>query len=202
MVTVLGPKDQAKRKRMGPKVINTTSHAPGWSRQFSPFHLGPVTLYEPHKATNVENGWQYAKVYEDHVDGSGEPTEDYWAWAKEGWSNRRAVRYPMGKGAVPLYSYWKGEKLDYVEARKRIYIPLYIKTVIQTSAYKTLQQLYQDREEIVLWDFDGYDYLAMGRTLKEVLNDPHKKMGHAFVLAMLLTMKRIDILDMLKGTTS
>jgi len=36
------------------------------------------------------------------------------------------------------------------------------------------------------WDFDGYDYLAKNMTLKNVINDEKRKMGHAFVLSMLL----------------
>jgi len=39
----------------------------------------------------------------------------------------------------------------------------------------------------LLWDFDGYDYRHT--TLYEVLNNPKKKMGHAFVLAALLKNK-------------
>jgi hypothetical protein len=37
-----------------------------------------------------------------------------------------------------------------------------------------------------LWDFDGYDYQAFGLTFDQVINDPVRKMGHAFVIAMLL----------------
>ena len=35
--------------------------------------------------------------------------------------------------------------------------------------------------------FDGYDYVGKRMTLNDVINDPRLKMGHAFVLAMLLT---------------
>lgn len=41
-------------------------------------------------------------------------------------------------------------------------------------------------EPLVLWDFDGYDHQALGISLAEVIEDPRRKMGHAFVLAMLL----------------
>lgn len=49
-----------------------------------------------------ENAWQYAKVYHSHVDANGDPTEEYWKWAIKGWDNRKAVRYPMGKGKAPV----------------------------------------------------------------------------------------------------
>jgi hypothetical protein len=87
---------------------------------------------------------------------------------------------------VPKFSFWEGEKLGYIEARKRIYVPLYAKAVVNTKAFQTLLALYREKGEVVLWDFDGYDHIKMGKTIREVLNDPSRPMGHAFVLAYLL----------------
>jgi len=161
----------------------------GWSRGLSPFYLGPVDLYPGAgipQARNVENAWQYAKVYADHLDDQGNPSDGYFEWARDGWRNGRAVRYPMGKGAIPEYSWWDGEKLSYIEARKKIYVPLYTRAVLQTQAFQKLKRLHEQQKTIWLWDFDGYDHVELGLTLKEVLNDPTRKMGHAFVLAMIL----------------
>jgi hypothetical protein len=58
--------------------------------------------------------------------------------------------------------------------------------VVQTEAFKKLKEIYETNKVIYLWDFDGYDYLALNMTLKQVLNLESRKMGHAFVLAMLL----------------
>lgn len=188
-VRVLGPRDRPSPEG---RVINTTSRASGpdsWSRGLSPFFLGPVSLYEgavTSEAKNVENAWQFAKVYAQHTDAEGNPTEEYFQWAREGWEHTRAFRYPMGKGAVPEYSWWAGEKLTYVEARKQIYVPLYTRAVVRTAAFQKLLELAQGPQELWLWDFDGYDHVSLGMTLKEVLNEPRRKMGHAFVLAMIL----------------
>lgn len=201
MVGVLGPQDRFKLNQVkmeGALIINTTSHSTDWGKQFSPFVLGPVALYGGRRALNVENAWQYSKVYEEHVDSSGEPSEAYWKWAEAGWASKRAIRYPMGKGSVALYSYWDGEHLGYVEARKKIYAPLYIKAVVPQPAFKQLKERFQKGEKIYLWDFDGYDYLEKGRTLGDVLNDPKMKMGHAFIIAMLLTLSKEEILDLLE----
>ena len=81
---------------------------------------------------NMENLWQFAKLYAQHADENGDPTEAYWMWVLRGFADKKAHRYPMGKGAVPLYSYWRGEKLSYIEARKKIYGPLCAKTVMKT----------------------------------------------------------------------
>lgn len=201
MVKLIGPRDKDhlnQIKMEGLTVINTTSRSNGWSRGLSPFFAGPVKLYGGYSARNVENAWQYSKVYSEHINQSGNPTDEYWTWANQGWNKSKADRYPMGKGRIPEYSYWDGEKLNYVEARKKIYVPLYIKAVAPSPAFKTLKKLYKEKRKIYLWDFDGYDYLAMNKSLRDVINDPIHKTGHAFILAMLLTLSKNEILEILE----
>lgn len=166
-------------------IINTTSRSTNWSRGLSPFFLGPVNLYLSYTAKNVENAWQFSKVYDVHVDENGNPTPEYFTWAVNGWADSYAHRYPMGKGVIPQYSYWDGEKLDYISARKKIYIPLYRKAVASTAAFAELKNI-SEKEDIWLWDFDGYNYEKIGMSLQDVANDKTRKMGHAFVLAMML----------------
>jgi hypothetical protein len=166
-------------------VIETTSRSKNWSRGLSPFFLGPCTLYNNYWSYNMENAWQYSKVYSCH-NFMGNPIPDYFNWAIAGWSKPRADRYPMGKGVKPDYSWWDGKKLNYIEARKQIYIPLYSKAVQNSQAFQTLKQLYKEREDICLLDFDGYDHSRLSMTLNDVIESPNRKMGHAFVLAMLL----------------
>lgn len=177
-------------------IISTVSKSDGVWKQLSPFILGPCNLYRRNgkmlKSQNMENAWQYSKLYKDHADKDGEPTSKYWKWAKEGWANSRAVRYPMGKGRKPLCSIWpddEGElaKMDYITARKCIYAPLYSELVKETEAYKELQRILKEHKELILLDFDAYDHHKEGMTLSDVLNNPRKKAGHAFILAMMLT---------------
>ena len=115
-------------------VVNCTSRSKEekW-RQFSPFFLGPVQVPIggaglTHESKTHENAWQYAKVYKEYTDKkTGDPTPKYLRWAKDGWDNPKAVRFPKGKGARPEYSLWGEEHLGYVEARKKIYAPTYAK---------------------------------------------------------------------------
>jgi hypothetical protein len=181
MVTVIGPKDPRDQK-----AINTTSRSPNWSRGLSPFYLGPVKLYSGFTASNVENAWQFSKVYTPHADDAGNPSERYFEWARQGWADTKAHRYPMGKGVKPLYSYWDGEKLTYVEARKKIYVPVYSNAVKDSPAFKQLKSMYSFMGDITLWDFDGYDHRKLGMTYADVVNSDTRKCGHAFVLAMML----------------
>lgn len=187
-VRVVGPRDPRV-----PGVVNTTSNSwEAWSRGLSPFYLGPVPLYEGAGlpfSKNVENAWQYSKVYADQIGPDGLPTPEYFRWAREGWSALKAVRYPRGKGARPDYSWW-GRRLTYVEARKVIYIPLYARAVLVTPAWAQLLGLYREKGEVTLWDFDGYDHAALGMSLADVVNLADRKMGHAFVLAHLLARLR------------
>lgn len=185
-VKVIGPRDKRKKVPDGSVLIYTVSRSSGWGRGLSPFFCGPVKLYNGYVAKNVENAWQFSKVYKQHTDAQGNPINEYFEWAKAGWTDNKAHRYPMGNGAKPEYSWWDGEKLGYIEARKRIYVPLYARAVRKTDAYKKLRELYDAGELIYLWDFDGYDYEALGMTMEDVLNNKKRPMGHAFVLKRML----------------
>jgi hypothetical protein len=170
-------------------VINPCSNSTAdWQSDLSPFLIGPCNLYNGLTALNMENAWQYAKVYKDHVDPvTGWPTPEYHIWAKEGWANPRAVRYPRGRGAKPEYSFWDGQKYGYIDARKKIYGPLYAKAVLKRPGWQRLKDVYENHSgTMVIRDFDGYDHIALNMSLNDVVHLSRRKMGHAFVLAMLL----------------
>ena len=42
------------------------------------------------------------------------------------------------------------------------------------------------RADVVLIDFDAYDHRVLGYSWGDVMNDPDRKMGHGFVLAMMI----------------
>lgn len=168
------------------KSINTTSNSSVWSKDLSPFLLGPIEMYDSIVSKNFENCWQYAKVYPGFTDEKGNPNSGYWSWAKNGWNDQRAHRYPMGRGAIPLYSYWNGEKLSYIQARKKIYIPLYYRAVVKTKSFLLLQDSFLDGQDLYLRDYDGYDHKKLGMSYEEVIHLESRKMGHAFILAMML----------------
>lgn len=184
-VKVIGPRDKDPLPD-GSTLVYTVSRSSAWSKGLSPFFCGPVGLYENYIAKNVENAWQFSKVYARHVGPDGKPTPQYFQWAQHGWMDSRAHRYPMGKGTKPEYSWWNGQRLGYIEARKRIYVPLYARAVKATDAYRKLRELYQAGESLYLWDFDGYDHEKLGMSIIDVLNNPDRPMGHAFVLKRML----------------
>lgn len=166
--------------------IDTTSKSGRWAG-LSPFNLGPCPMYNGRTALNMENAWQFAKVYSQHADANLDPTPDYWTWAEKGWADAKPHRYPMGRGARPLYSLWDGVRLGYIDARKTIYGPLYAAAVQQTESFRDLSELVAGGQDVTLRDYDGYDHQLTGMSLTDVLNNPKRKMGHAFVLKALLT---------------
>ena len=167
--------------------IDTTSRSKhAWSKQLSPFFLGPIELYGGMTSKNMENAWQFSKVYKCHLNDLGLPTYEYTNWALKGWESKFAYRYPMGRGAKPEYSFWDGKIYTYIEARKKIYAPLYAKAVRETDAFKRLQTMVNAGLSIWLRDFDGYDHKALGMSYQDVINCESRKMGHAFVLGMML----------------
>lgn len=172
-----------------PIVIDTTSNG-GEFRELSPFILPAPP------AKNFENLWQFSKVYKKHIMPiDGYPDASWYKWRDAGYANPRAVRYPMGKGAIPEYSLWNDERLGYIEARKQIYAVEYASNIQWTNSYQKLMDTYAEccrtNKELILLDFDAYDHIKLGMSLIDVINNPQKKMGHAFVLIMMLT----DLLD-------
>lgn len=170
--------------------IDCTSRNPALRDQLSPFYLGPVDCYWGLKAENMENAWQYAKLYPAHADEGGNPTSAYFEWRDGGWAKARADRRPMGR-ALPLCSLWVVDglevRLDYIEARKNIYIPLYKRAVMTGSTViADLRGRLHAGESLAFADFDGYDHKALGLDYDAVINDPTRRMGHGFVIAMLL----------------
>jgi hypothetical protein len=93
----------------------------------------------------------------------------------------------MGKGAIPVCTWWDGERLGYLEAHRRVYMPIYAMAVAGTDAFAKLRDFIESGKTVWMLDFDGYDHFGMGKSIGDVLDDPKRKAGHAFVLAGLLT---------------
>jgi hypothetical protein len=90
----------------------------------------------------------------------------------------------MGKGVKPVCSWWDGQALTYLEARRHIYVPIYSKAVLCSPAYGTLRSLYQQKGEVTILDFDVQ--CRNGRTWSEIFNDADHPFGHGYVLGMML----------------
>lgn len=167
--------------------MDVTSRSSTWGKHFSPFNLGPVALYDKHWAYNIENAFQFSRVYPEYSTVDGVPAEHYWEWAKKGWENPRPIKYPLGVWSKHLYHWWNGKKINGVEAQNTIFLPMYKKAVTKTSAYQRLKEMYEtSNQDIYLIDFEGYNHRYLEKSWDQVINDPDRPVGQAFTLCMLL----------------
>jgi hypothetical protein len=156
-------------------VINLTSRNPdrNFAEQVSPFYVGPVTGPAGATAPNLEVFWQVGKVFPHHDD-NGQPSSTYFEYRNDMYSKKQGeipkpiMRHPyheFGYEADDML-YWalwnpeKGEyeRLSYLEARKRVYVPKYAKLVADSDAFKWMKSLLDQGKKIALLDFDGFNY--------------------------------------------
>jgi len=200
MVTVLSLKDNAP-KNFDMEII-PVSKDPEWG-VISPFNLGPCRTRDGTLFFNMENLWQYSKVYPQHIEHdnnllAGEIKAEWYAWHMEGARTRKGIRYPFGKGAdTPHFSKWGDLRLSYVSARKQIYVPEYAKLLIVNTKFKKLLRDYNRGAHIVIRDYDTYDALKVyshngthNHPFLQALNNPDLKFGHGFVVAMALMLNK------------
>lgn len=180
-------------------------------KDLSPFYIGPVVSSDGIIASTFENLWQFGKVYPliydenkkivSGVDEFGNPSEEFYKWRKRFYELKRekGIRHPLfpskirHKDCLYMVHFDKEgnlEKLDYVSSRKKVYIPEYAKLIVNTDSFKYLKQLYESGEKIALCDFDAWNYygpnLDQDTTIKDVVNNPAYKVGHGYVIKMLL----------------
>lgn len=167
---------------------------PAWSggksefRELSPFFLGPFEL-DGIMTENFENGWQHLKAYQKHLDKANNdyPNAEWHRWRLEGFQEKKAIRHPMA-GEKPLYCFYKGQKLDVVEARRQVYIPFYMELVRKTTAYKALLHRLKAGEKLLIIEPDGpnlYDFqegLEFDRELfKKLISVTDQKSFYALI---------------------
>lgn len=132
-----------------------------------------------------ENYWQSGKVFDgiDHC--------QYVSWWKSLEEGKR--RYPKLKTEC-LYSNYDGQRRDYLQSRKEIYIPEYHDLVKNSEAISKWKDIVASGRTVVIYDFDGPRTQDGGVTclpvtrqmLKEKVNDTTFPFGHGYVVASIL----------------
>ena len=196
--------------------------------------LGPYVLKDD-EGRILENIWQFAKMYakvpattqyysrwdrtviwshpaETHYkDGVIKPA--YWEWREKGMKNPYYVRYPVGYGNMHkcLFAIKDDDpdsRLDYIEARKQIYIPTYIELVKKEPKFMELKNKLDSGENLLIIEVDGphqeslgyyqekYNVeenfiengtmLATDENLMIMMADEKHPFGHGYCLAMAL----------------
>lgn len=204
-------------------------------------------LLKDDKNRIMENLWQFSKVYEKvpatkafysrynnkiiwqypeeiHVVNNN-LTDEYFNWREKGMNNEYAIRYPVGyrnKHNV-LYSLAENndgtlsEPLDYIESRKRIYVPVYCKLVKTQEKFKKLKKKLSKNENLLIIEVDGpheddIEYYmkkynvdrsfitnntieANEENIRIMLNDSKYPFGHGYCLAIALLDKENEWID-------
>lgn len=172
------------------KNINVCSSARGVWSQLSPMKIGPVDFVEllpsgawvARTAQNFENMWQSAKVWPGEEASNGFPTQEWYERRAQICADLKPRRH-IKKGVVPLYSWWQGKKLSYDEARRHMYIPMYMELVRRTEAWRALTFLVEKKQtNVQLLGYDGRSFVD----LNDELRDLTKPFGHELVLCAML----------------
>ena len=222
---VLGPynlKDQNNRSvenlwqfsKIYPKIKETTEYYSRWDRtmiwkQEKERHCRKLTDTE-------ERDSRLDKTDCFSVEGSTYVlSEKYKRWRKKGKNNKYAVRYPNSyrgrhdtlTSLVKDYQRPKRKwsSLNYIQARKNIYCPLYCSLVIKNPLFFELKSRLETGENILIIEVDGpkdkeYYFQRYGRedlieqdtmlvnreNIRIMLNDERYSFGHGYSLACAL----------------
>ena len=144
---------------------------PTFSKDLSPFFIGPVISSDGVEAKIFEIFWQCGKVYPCHDD-EGKPNKDFFIWRNDLYAKEECSKSLMRHACKDLgyehkdtryFAYYDKNKkeylpLYYVEARKKVYFVEYAKLVYNTPSFKYLKELVDKGNKIALVDFDGYNY--------------------------------------------
>lgn len=124
--------------------------------------------------------WEHGE--EVHVDQNNNLTKEYFNWRKKGMENKYAVRYPVGFGNMKdcLYALCEDNNgniinspLNYIQARKAIYEPVYKNLVKNQPLFNVLIQKLKNKENLLIIEVDGphQEALEYYKTTYGVLNN-------------------------------
>ncbi|NBO71742.1 MAG: hypothetical protein EBU66_14515 [Bacteroidetes bacterium] len=153
-------------------VIDVTSKADEPYNKFSPFypHGNIPVPYKEYVSQSVEGIWQGLKVFENHG-------IDINKFSIKNMKNLKRTSRKYGK--VIGHMYEKEEILNYITARKNIYIPTY-EYVLEKYLKEEIKELLK-YDKIVLLDYDT----------NEDVNNINKPLSHASIIKRYILSKKL-----------
>ena len=183
--------------------------------QFSKYYRSVPHSHQMYSRFSKKVIWEHpSEVHETN----GYPNQAYLAWREKGIQNTDAVRYPVGYNhrgeCVSAYKEHDDgfvdldTPLDYVTARKEIYLPVYTKAVKKHPLFDALKEKLKNGENLLIIEVDGPhqeslsyykelygvgddfieddSILVTKENMDIMLNDPKHNFGHGYCLAMAL----------------
>jgi hypothetical protein len=130
---------------------------------------------------------------ERHLSADGTTlTPEYFVWRKAMFACQKPVRYPNGfnRTAETAFSVITDEadnekcRLDYIEARKQIYLTEYCRLIEPLPAFKRLEAAFKNGKNIVLAEIDVPHNTQITRErLDKMIDDPSIRFGHGLCIA-------------------
>jgi hypothetical protein len=155
-----------------------------------------------------------------HINDDGELTDEYWLWRKKGMECQYPIRYPNGykNKRNTLFTVKNKDNLkhlNYIDARKKIYLPVYCDLVKKHPKFAELKSMLKTNNLLII-DIDGPhyesikyykekynvsdDFITENHTIncdtnnmKILLNDSKHSFGHGYCLALALLDKENEI---------
>lgn len=167
-------------------------------RELSPMFLGPVEHGEADlpPANNLENYYQFAKVYPQEVDESGTIKEEFYHRRRASYQSSPMRHKFPGSLERPLYSLYQGRRHDYLGGRT-IYCRLYAQLV--GRALSKLRELRKDGYNLRICGYDAFPFTSAGKDYATLCAefaahyaDLEKPFGHEAVIAALLYLRAVD----------
>lgn len=187
-----------------------------------------------HDVPNVHEqlkGGVWNHPHEIHVNDDSSLRQEYFAWREKGFNFPFPVRYPVGRSyhnrGSCLYSLKTlkdgsvdmSHHLDYIQARKEIYVTEYCHSLRNEPNFHQLQERYLKGEKLLIVEVDGPHQESLPyyiqkykvspnffedetvsvniENMKILLNDDKHPFGHGYCLAMEL----MGITDKVLGST-
>ena len=119
--------------------------------------------------------------------------DEYWAWRRKGIAHKKPIRYPNGfkHRAECVTCLWradgnyedlefpqdeKWDQLNYIEARKKIYAPLYINMAKQNREFEVLRGMLLSGVNLQILDVDGPHLTKATNSKSGKVKSPYNKM--------------------------
>jgi len=162
-------------------VTSAQSKTSNHRRDFSP--MSPIE--EGYKGFYCfENYWQSGKL----IEGCDRKKQIAW-WKKQTKGKRR---YPKSRGKrVFCALFGDGPPMDYVESRKKVYVPEYYELMKGTESFLKFKTLIEQGTDVVVYDFDGprtpggeNECIEVSLDLlKKKITETRHPFGHGYVVA-------------------
>lgn len=172
----------------------------------------------PYVKPNWRDGWEHKEEIHIRINEKGERylTPEFYAWRQKLLNWPKPVRYPVGYEhrhkcvgyVIPGTETIPLKTLDYITARKEVYVKMFMELVRKQPQYQELLQMLRQGKKLLIVDVDaafveempyyrqkygvGEDFIVNNtvavthRNMEILINDPKKPFGHTHALAMAL----------------